>query len=124
METTATSRHDLATRSSRLKVPRTRIAPRGGLRRNPASLKESRRAITMSPRNGTLGGRQPPTLLDHLVDRPGHIERLLGEAVVFAVEDLAEAAHRLAQRDVAPGAAGGLRRHLHPAGEEGRAPGR
>jgi hypothetical protein len=38
--------------------------------------------------------------LDHLVDRSLHVEGLLGQVVVLSVEDLAETANRLGDRDV------------------------
>src|SRR5436190_198688 len=49
-------------------------------------------------------------VLDHLVDRALHVEGLLGQVVVLAVEDLAEAADRLPDRDVHAVAAGELLR--------------
>src|SRR5512136_2530986 len=44
------------------------------------------------------------------VDRADHVERLLRQIVVLALEDFAEAAHGLAQGHVAAFAAGELRR--------------
>src|SRR5215470_7464027 len=42
---------------------------------------------------GELGG-----LGAHVVDRAGHLERLLGQVVALALQDLVEAAHRVLAR--------------------------
>src|SRR4051794_2179527 len=47
-------------------------------------------------------------VLEDLVDRALHVEGPLGEVVVLAVEDLAEAAHRLGDGHVLAAAAGEL----------------
>src|SRR5581483_10912824 len=44
--------------------------------------------------------RQLLAALDCLLDRPDHVERLLGKIVVLAVEDLAEAADRVLELHV------------------------
>src|SRR3954451_22876209 len=42
-------------------------------------------------------------VLQHLIDRALHVEGCLGNVIVLAVEDLAEAAHRLGDRHVLAG---------------------
>src|SRR3954468_1367255 len=61
-------------------------------------------AMALAPQR--LGGRFG--VLEDLVDRALHVEGALGEVVVLAVEDLAEAADRLRNRHVLAGAAGEL----------------
>src|SRR5262245_51052728 len=55
-----------------------------------------------------LGGGACLRVLGDLVDRALHVEGTLGQVVVLAVEDLAEAAHRLGDRHVLSRAAGEL----------------
>ena len=47
-------------------------------------------------------------VLPHLVDGPLHVERLLGDVVVLALDDLLEAAHRVLARHEHTGRSGEL----------------
>src|SRR5215217_9371768 len=49
-----------------------------------------------------------PRLLDGFLDRPDHVEGLLGQIVVLALDDLAEAPDRVLELDVAAFLAGEL----------------
>src|SRR5207249_7099693 len=61
-------------------------------------------------RRALLGllAREAAALLDRLLDRPDHVEGLLGELVVLAVEDLLEALDRVLELDVLARGAGEL----------------
>src|SRR4051812_9867566 len=61
---------------------------------------------TRLARPSLLAGFHLPRRFDGLVDRADHVERLLRQCVVHALEDLAETAHRLFTRDVLARAAG------------------
>src|SRR5919202_326152 len=52
-------------------------------------------------------------LRNGVVDRADHVEGLLGQVVVLAVEDLGEAADRVLELDVLPGLAGERLGHEH-----------
>ena len=56
--------------------------------------------------------------LDRLLDRPDHVERLLGQLVVLAVEDLGEAADRVLELHVLARRAGELLGHEERLREE------
>src|SRR5512137_235792 len=55
-------------------------------------------------RSGIL--RQDISLFAHIIDRAGHHESLLGQVITFSVQDLAETAHGLLDRDILAGGAG------------------
>src|SRR6188474_206523 len=64
--------------------------PRGVTRFTPRMVGS---AISTSSPLRQLGGLGP-----HVVDRAGHLERLLGQVVALALEDLLERAHRVLAR--------------------------
>ena len=68
------------------------------------------RLFLLGLRLGLLGllAAHLAALLHGLVDRADHVERLLGEVVVLAVQDLAEAVDRVLELDVLAGRAGEL----------------
>src|SRR6185312_8097615 len=67
----------------------------------PFSTRTTRSAVTISTVSGMgLSLGQLAALFDRLIDAADHVEGLLGEAVVLAVEDLLEATDGFADGDV------------------------
>src|SRR5713226_2418349 len=80
--------------------------------------KTRRSWLTISQRMGISAFGQALGLGHGVVDRAHVAEGLLGQVVVLAVEDLAEGAHRLAQRDVGALHAGELLGRDHGLAQE------
>src|ERR1041384_4018705 len=78
------------------------------LKTSPSGVRTST-SKALSPANASpLSRGRGLAVGGHLVDAALHVEGALGEVVVLAVEDLAEASHRLAHRHVLAAATGEL----------------
>src|SRR4029079_2156198 len=94
---------------------------RGWARRRRSALRSRARRCRDRPMTALL---HPLCIRHDVLDLAGHEEGLLGEMVVLALEDLAEAADGFLELDVRAGAAGELLRHEERLGHEGPGRGR
>src|SRR5215218_7956253 len=78
------------------------------LQTSPSGVRTSTSTMCSAATVGALRCRAGFGVLEDLVDRALHVEGALGEVVVLAVEDLAEAANGLGNRHVLAGTAGEL----------------
>src|SRR5438094_3850449 len=93
-------------------------APSAVTSRTSASTSSRSGVYTRRWKRSANSGRHLTRLLARVVDRAHHVEGLLGQVVVLALDDLAEAADGLRERHVDALVAGELLGHVEGLGEE------